>query len=196
MSRIQVLRPDQLSNAQRQVYDGITGGRRSEATAAGSLTKPDGGLVGPFNAFLYSPEVGLRVQALGEALRFSNSLPNQLLEIAVLMTAFEWKAQFEWWAHERLARRAGLDEEVITALKAGQRPAFEDEKAAAVYDFSREMLDTRRVGDATYNRAIELLGEQQVVDLISLLGYYGLVAMTLNAFAVPVPEGEALPFDE
>ena len=196
MSRLQLLRPDQLSDAQRQVYDGITGGRRSEATAAGSLTKPDGGLVGPFNAFLYSPDVGLRVQALGEALRFSNSLPNQLLEIAVLMTAFEWKAQFEWWAHERLARRAGLDEEIIAALKAGRRPAFDDDKAAAVYDFSREMLDTKRVREETYNRTVELLSEQQVVDLISLLGYYSLVAMTLNAFDVPVPDGEDLPFEE
>lgn len=193
MSRIPLLVPDRLSDAQRQVYDGITGGKRSGATGAGSLVRPDGALVGPFNAMLHSPEIGQRVQALGEAIRFANSLPDEVLEIAILMTGREWTAQFEWWAHARLARRAGVDEAVIEAIKQRRRPDFTDERQAAVYDFSRELLDTRQVSDATYERTVEVLGQQSVVDLVATLGYYGIVSMVLNSFDVKLPEGEATP---
>ena len=191
--RIDSLTPDKMNEDQRRVYDNINSGERGKQA---TLTTDDGAFVGPFNAWMYSPKVGDRVQLLGEALRFYNSLPQNLLEVAVLMVGCEWRAQFEWWAHARLAQRAGISEDVIDNIKNRVRPEGATPEELVIYDFCRDMLDRKRVSDENYRRTKALIGENGVVDLVSLMGYYTIVSMTLNVFEVPLPEGQTLPFDE
>jgi len=202
MSRIEGLSPDRLSSEQRALYDAILAGRRGQAAAAAGgpsggagLLDGRGALVGPFNAWLLSPSIGDRVQRLGEAIRFGSSLPQNVLEVAILVEAREWRAEFEWWAHVRLARRAGVTQEVIAAINEQREPVFTDPGEEIAWRFSQELLAKRRVGPATYRAARERFGENGVMELITLLGYYTLVSMTLNAFEVSLPEGQELTFD-
>jgi 4-carboxymuconolactone decarboxylase len=157
------------------------------------IAGPRGGLRGPFEAWLRSPLLADRAQRLGEYCRFHNSLPRDLSELAILLTGKHWKAQFEFWAHARLARDAGLADDIIEAIRTGQAPPFHREAETVVYDFVTEYFETNRVSDANYQRAIAEFGEQGVVDLVGLVGYYGLVSMTLNVFETPLPPGEAEP---
>jgi 4-carboxymuconolactone decarboxylase len=182
MPRLGEIDRAKLSDAQRRVVDEIQSG-------------PRGGLRGPFWAWLRSPELADRAQKLGEQVRFKSTLPPRLFELAVLVTASTWKAQFEWYAHAPLARKAGLADDVIDALQKGARPRFAKPDEAAVYDFATELYARRRVSDAAYAAALAQLGERGVVELVGVLGYYALVSMTLNVFGVEVPEG-APPFSE
>lgn len=192
--RIEVLEPDRLTEEQRDLYERILGGDRAQGQGRLRLVDARGGLIGPFNSWLLSPEIGGRISQLGEALRFRSSLPNHLLEIAILVTARQWRARFEWWAHARLARRAGVEPAIIDAIRSDREPDFEDSDQRVIYDFSRQLLGERQVSDELYEEARERLGERGIVDLVSLLGYYGLISMTLNVFQVPLPEGEEDPF--
>ena len=208
MSRIEGLAPDRQTADQRSLYDAILGGRRGQtvaargqgtsggqqAAAASGLLDTTGALVGPFNAWLLSPAIGDRIQRLGEAIRFNSSLPQNVLEVAILVEAREWRAEFEWWAHVRLARRAGVSSEVIAAIQEQRDPVFTDAGEEIAWRFSRELLESRRVSANTYRAARERFGENGVMELITLLGYYTLVSMTLNAFEVPLPEGEEPAF--
>ena len=155
-----------------------------------------GSLSGPFNVTLRSPEMGNLSQKLGEYLRFRTSVPPRLNEMAILMTAKWWAAQYEWSAHRTLALNAGLDASVADDIQAGRRPARMRADEATVYDFCMELRDRKRVSDATYKAAVSLLGERGVVDLIGLMGYYDLVSMALNVDRYPLPDGTALPFPE
>jgi 4-carboxymuconolactone decarboxylase len=168
---------------QRRLIDELLAGER-------------GSLEGPFNVFLRSPEVGNLLQRVGEHVRFRTSLTPRLNEMAILMTARWWLSQFEWHAHEPLARKAGLPEEIIGALKAGTRPAQMQPEEAAIYDFCAELRDRRRVSDATFAAAVKLLGEQGVMDLMATMGYYDLVSMALNVDGYPLPAGSEPPFGE
>jgi 4-carboxymuconolactone decarboxylase len=202
MGRLQGLTIDRLSPEQRALFDAILSGRRGQAmAAAGSegsagLLDATGALVGPFNAWLLSPAIGDRIQRLGEAIRFTSSLPQNVLEVAILVEARQWRAEFEWWAHVRLARRAGVAAEVIAAIQERREPSFTDRGEEIAWRFSRELLDRRRVGAATYEAARQHFGETGVMELVTLLGYYTLVSMTLNTFEVPLPEGQAEAFVE
>ena len=194
MSRISYITPDNFTEAQERLFKSITGGKRGEGRAPEDLLNSEGGMSGPFNAWLRSPVLGEAAQRLGEAVRFESALSPQLRELAILMVAAKWKAQYEWWAHEKIARREGLDERIIESLKAETPPDFSNPTEAVVYNFARQLLDEHRVSDYLYDEAVELLGEAGVVELVILLGYYTLVSMTLNVFEVPVPVGEDAPF--
>lgn len=194
MSRISYITPENFTEAQGHLFNSITSGKRGEGRAPEDLLNSEGGMSGPFNAWLRSPVLGEAAQRLGEAVRFESTLPPPLRELAILIVAAKWKAQYEWWAHERIARREGLDEGVIASIKAETSPDFSDPTEAVVYNFARELLDEGRVSDHLYDEAVELLGEAGVVELVILLGYYTLVSMTLNVFEVPVPSGEDAPF--
>ncbi|MDP6566493.1 MAG: carboxymuconolactone decarboxylase family protein [Alphaproteobacteria bacterium] len=180
MPRISTLTPEQMSSEQRRVHDDIMAG-------------PRGRLGGPFQAWLRSPALADRAQKLGEHLRFKSALPPRLSELAILLTARHWTAQFEWYAHAPMARDAGLADEVIEAVRQRRRPSFEREDEAVLYDFCVELYESCRVGEATYQRAVTHLSEQGVVDLVGILGYYALVSMTLNVFETPLPEGVSPP---
>jgi 4-carboxymuconolactone decarboxylase len=153
-------------------------------------------LNGPFNVFLRSPEVGNLAQRVGEQVRFRSSLAPRLNEMAILMTAKWWASQYEWYAHQPLALKAGLASDIVDALREGTRPAKMQPDEAAVYDFSTELRDRRRVSDATFRAAVQLLGERGVMDLIATMGYYDLVSMALNVDRYPLPDGVVPPFRE
>jgi 4-carboxymuconolactone decarboxylase len=169
-----------MTSAQRDVAERIAAG-------------PRGGLGGPFQAWLRSPELADRLQKVGEYLRFSSTVPRRLNELAILITARAWDAQYEWYAHHRLALIAGLDPAVADDIAEGRRPRSMQPDEAVVYNFCTELRATRTVGDAALAAALELLGEAGVVDLIAVCGYYDIVSMTLNVAEVGLPEGVAAP---
>lgn len=144
---------------------------------------------GPFEVWLRSPELADRAQKLGAFSRYGSSLPKRLSEFTILLTARLWTAQFEWAAHESEARKAGVAEHVIDAIRAGQRPAPLLEDEALVWDFFHELYATKRIGQATYDRAVALLGVKALVELVGICGYYALISMTLNVFDCDTPDG-------
>jgi 4-carboxymuconolactone decarboxylase len=175
-ARFAPLALDEMTPAQRAVAEAIQSG-------------PRGGLRGPFQAWLRSPEMAQRLQSVGEYLRFSSSVPRRLNELAILITARAWDAQFEWYAHHRLALEAGLNPAVAADIAEGRRPSSMQADEAAVYDFCTELRATHRVGDETLARVQAALGEQGVIDLIAVSGYYDTVSMTLNVAEVALPDG-------
>lgn len=198
MTRLPLLSSGSLNAAQRKIYDAVTQGPRRQNTRPGASFDLDtpAGLPGPFNALLYSPHIGNLVQELGAGLRYSNSLPNNLLEIAVIMVGKHWQSQFEFWAHARLAAAAGVSRDVIEAIRTGNDPHFDKPEEQQIYVFAKEFLATKRVSDKTYADTREFIGEQGLADLVMLMGYYCLVCLILNGFQVPLPEGQINPFPE
>jgi len=148
---------------------------------------------GPFNAYLRSPEMGDLEQKLGAYLRFHSSVPRKLNELAIIITARHWSAQFEWYAHYRYALDAGLGRSIADAIAAGKRPAGMQPDEEAVYNFCTELLNTKHVSDPTFDAAKKTLGERGVMDLIGVLGYYEFVSMVLNVDRYPLPEGVKPP---
>ncbi|HZC17492.1 MAG TPA: carboxymuconolactone decarboxylase family protein [Caulobacteraceae bacterium] len=169
-----------MTPVQRQVAEAIASG-------------PRGGLGGPFQTWLRSPDLADRLQKVGEYLRFSSAVPRRLNELAILITARAWDAQYEWYAHHRMAMEAGLDPAVAADIAEGRRPAAMQADEAVVYDFCTELRAGRNVSDATLAAVLEILGEQGVVDLIAVSGYYDIVSMTLNVAEVALPDGLAPP---
>ena len=184
MARYETLTPEQMTPEQRKVVDNVTAGPRGSATR------------GPFMAWLPSPTFADLAQALGAQTRYGSSLPAKHYEIAILMVAQQWRAQFEWYAHAQLARKAGISQGIIDAIHRGEKPTSMDAQEEAIWQFAKELLQTQRVSEPTFAKAKELFGQKGVVDLVGVMGYYGLVSMTLNTFQVPLPEGEKLPFKE
>lgn len=149
-----------------------------------------GAVYGPFVPALRSPELTRRLQKVGEYLRFEPRIAPRLREMAILLVAREWTQDFEWDFHAPLAAAEGLSPEVIDAIAEGCRSTSMAEDEAAVYDFFVELQRSRTVSDATYARALALLGEQGIVDLVALIGYYAMLAMLMNVAHTPLPEGK------
>ena len=145
------------------------------------------GLGGPYNALMRSPEMARRCFDLLDYLRFKTSVPKALNELAILIQARVANAQYEWWAHEPIAVRAGLPQSIADDLRQCQRPNGMDEKQSLVYDFCVQITLNHQVNDALWKKAIDLLGEQQVIDLIVVSGTYTMVSMLLNATQVGIP---------
>ena len=181
MSRLPELTPETMTAEQKSICDDIA-------------SSPRGGVRGPFKVLIHSPDLCDRVQRLGAFVRYDCSVPQKLREMAILVTARHLDAEYEWSAHEPHARSAGLDGDIIEAIRNRQRPTFNQAAEEIVYDFTTELQKTNRVGDETFARAAAELGDRGVVDLVGLLGHYSLIAMTLNAFQVPIPDGKPSPF--
>lgn len=194
MGRLASLAPASLNPEQRALFEAITTGQRSRGRSPEDFLLPDGGLRGPFNPWLYAAKIGYPAQRLGEAIRYETDLPPKLRELAILTVAAYWRADYEWWAHSRIGRDAGLAEETIAAVKKGKIPHAAGSDERTVHRFARELMDEKRLRDDTYREAAALLGDQGAVELVSLLGYYSLVSMTLKAFEVAMPAGERSPF--
>jgi 4-carboxymuconolactone decarboxylase len=147
------------------------------------------GISGPFVPMLRSPEVMNRARAMGDYLRFNSVLPPRLSEFAILITARYWTQNYEWDAHNQLALKGGLSADIIKAIAEGRRP----EKMAAdedvLYTFCDELHRNQSISDATYARAVATFGEQGVIDIVGISGYYTLLAMVLNTARTPVPAG-------
>jgi len=178
--RFKALAESEMSEAQRKVYGEIASG-------------PRGGVRGPFNALLRSPDLADRAQKLGEWVRFNSSLPERLKEFAILVTARYWSAQYEWHSHHAHALRAGLDPRLAAELALGKRPSGMSDEEAAVHDFCKELHEKKAVSDAAYAAAVKHFGERGTVDLIGVIGYYTLVSMILNVDRVPLPAGTTAP---
>ena len=153
-------------------------------------------LGGPYNALLRSPDMARRCFELLDYLRFKTSVNKRLNEFAILIQARLSNAQYEWWAHEPIARRAGLSDAVMADLHACRRPAAMQEDERLVYDFCIQLSLNHRVTDALWNEVVERMGEQVAVDLTVLSGTYVMVSMLLNATQVGIPGGGALPLEE
>ncbi len=194
MSRLPTVAPARFTAAQQALFEHITQGKRGQKSSAETFLNPDGGLRGPFNALVYAPNVGDPCQQLGAAVRFDSTLSPHMRELAILTVAAHWQAQYEWWAHEKIAREEGLDDDIIAGVKAGVLPNSVAPDLTVTHRFARELLDQRRVSDQLYAETVALLGESKVVELVILLGYYTLISMTLNVFEVPLPVGQPAPF--
>jgi 4-carboxymuconolactone decarboxylase len=181
MARLVDINPETLTPEQRRIYDAI-------------LSGPRGVVQGPLRVWLNSPGLADKAQALGAFCRYGTSLEQRLSELAIVTTGAHWQAGFEWAVHAPIAIEAGIDPDAVEAIRTGQEPALTRDDEKAVYAFSSELLRNRRVSDATYAFALATLGQLGVVDLVGILGYYGLISMTINAFEVPLPEGAPNPF--
>jgi len=184
--RFKILQPEEMTQAQKDLVKSIASGPR--ASVQGSAANSGGGTVGsPFNVFLRSPELGEHLQRVGSYIRFKSSLGMKLNELAILIVARHWSAQYEWFAHHRLALQAGLDPAVAEDIAQGRRPASMKPDEELVYNFVTELLNDKRVGDANYKAVLDKFGEQGMMDLIGVAGYYVLVAMVLNVDRTPIP---------
>ena len=165
-----------MSARQKEVHDAIASGPRGE-------------VVGPLAVWLNRPELADKAQKLGQYCRYDSSLPPRLSELAILVTARIWDAAFEWQSHEPPARAAGLAHDVIEALRRDEEPVFENADEAVVYAVSRHLNLERTISEDLYREAEKLLGQDKLVDLIGVLGYYSFISMTIKAFDVdPISE--------
>lgn len=175
------LKREQMTDAQKRVYDSIAGG-------------PRGGVRGPFGPLLRSPDLADRVQKLGEYLRYNTSLPARLNEFAILINARFWESKYEYYAHRPFAIKGGLAESIADDLAQNKRPANMKPDEELVYDFCTILHRKHFVDDALFKRAVATIGEQGVIDLVAVSGYYTLVSMVLNVAEIPVPPGEKSPW--
>jgi 4-carboxymuconolactone decarboxylase len=174
--RFKPLTFDQLTPEQKTMVGNLMGGER-------------GGLGGPFNVLLRSPEMGDMAQKLGAQLRFHSTLPPKLRELAIIITARYWSAQYEWYAHRRFALEVGVTPAIADAIAAGKRPPSLEPDEEIVYNFCNELLNTKQVSDATFKAAIDKFGERTVVEMTALVGYYNFVSLILNLDRYPLPDG-------
>ena len=171
---------DKWTDAQKKAAAEITSGPRKE-------------LVGPFIPLLRSPEYMSRLQRVGEYLRYNTKLGPAISEFIILLMARQWTQQFEWYSHQALALKADIKPETIKSMAEGQRPVAMSPDQDAVYEFITEIRLHQSVSDATYERVLNRFGEQGVIDIAGLCGYYTTLAMLMNVARTPVPAGTPLP---
>lgn len=181
MARLPNPDPARMTPEQIRVHDAIASG-------------PRGLVQGPLALWLHSPELADKAQALGAYCRYGTSLPPRLSELAVLVTAAWWRAGFEWAVHAPIAATTGLSAEVIEAVRRREIPRFANPDEAAVHRFARDLLDNRVVSPATWAEARALFDDRALVDLVGILGYYGLISMTIVGLEVDLPDGVSDPF--
>lgn len=177
MARIDPIPREEMTAEQVRVSEAIAAARSADAAR------------GPFAIWLRTPALAEIAGELGAYLRTRTSLPRRLLELAVLTVARAWTAQYEWFAHAKFVEAAGLDPALVEAIRTGRPPAFGSDEEAIVHEVATELIDSRRLGEDTYRRAVSLLGEQAVIDLVTVVGYYVMVALVLVALEVETPDG-------
>jgi 4-carboxymuconolactone decarboxylase len=176
MSRVEDLEPENLSPEQRRIHATIAGTR--------------GGTVrGPFAIWLRHPAIAEAADRLGSTLR-QCSLDKRLFELMVLVVARHWSAQYEWYAHARHALAVGLDPAVIEAIRQKRKPNFARDDERLIYELVTEMNETRTLSQPAYDRVVATLGLEQVIELITAIGFYTMVAIVINGFQAPVPGAE------
>ena len=200
-SRLPPLQPPNLDPEQGRLYDDIVSSR-IKIVGRDALFDEHGGLRGPWGAEVTSPAIGKHLEQLATAVRHDNSLEPRLYEVAILVVGAHWRSQFEWYAHEKIARRAGVAEAAFPLMKqmapAAQLEGVLEPDELAVYKLARELMETKRVSAATYAATRAALGDddKKLADLCMTMGCYSAVSTILNMFEVPLPMGEALPFEE
>jgi 4-carboxymuconolactone decarboxylase len=177
MARINPIPRQDMSEEQIRVNDEIAGVRSGDHAR------------GPFAIWLRTPELAEKIGAFGIHLRTQSALPRRLFELAVLTTARTWTAQYEWYAHSQFVELAELDPAMVEEIRLGRKPAFTQADEEIIYDVVMEMSETRRLTDETYEKAVRILGEQTVVDLLTVIGYYTMIAVVLVGLEVDTPDG-------
>jgi 4-carboxymuconolactone decarboxylase len=178
--RMPPIPPDKLTDAQKHAI--------AEFKAVRGVD-----LSGPFVPLLRSPEVMSRARAMGDYLRFKSSLPPRLSEFVILLTARHWTQQYEWHVHRLLALQGGLKDEIVGAIAQGRRPGTLAADEEAVYRLWDEVQRTQGASDATYASAVKSIGEQGVIDVLGITGYYTTLAMVMNTTRTPLPAGVTPP---
>jgi 4-carboxymuconolactone decarboxylase len=182
ITRFAPLKADELSPAQKTWADMIAAPPRNA-----KFGSP------PYRAYIRNPELAPRLSALSDYLRWNTSLPPRLSEFAILLTARQWTAQYEWFAHYPLALKAGLDPKILADLSAGRRPDTMRDDEAVLYDLVTALYRDKKVTDPVYKAAADKFGERGVMDIIGIIGYYDLVSMTLITMQAGVPNGSSPP---
>ena len=183
MARLKEVETDKLTPAQRKVYDAIAGG-------------PRGAVRGPFLALLHAPELADRIQHLGELIRYNTTLGRKLSELAIITTAGAVRCQYEWHVHAKIAAESGLAAAAIEAIRTNRDPQLTDPQERIVYQFARELANTHRVSDTTYADVTKTFGTLGAVELAGMVGYYSMIAATLNAHQINPPAGSPMPFPD
>ncbi|MGH7928558.1 MAG: carboxymuconolactone decarboxylase family protein [Candidatus Binatia bacterium] len=176
MSRLPEIDASKLAPEQRAIYDQIMRAR--------------GHMRGPFAVWLRNAELCENTLKLQEMFASQVKLERRLLELMILVAARLATAQYAWFIHEPHARNFGITPEIIQAIRERRTPEFGRDDERLVYDVTMELNTTRSLSEANYKRGMEMFGEQVMVELVSAIGFYAMVAMTLNAFAVSVPTGK------
>lgn len=184
MARISPIPLDAMTPEQKRINDEIAGSR------GGGPAK------GPFALWLRTPELADKANLFGSYLRQQTSVPQRLVELAVLVVARTYTAQYEWFAHAAHANKVGLDATLVEAIRTGQEPVIEKEDEQIVHAVATALSVDRRLDDATYARAVEVLGEQTLLDLVTIIGFYTMVAVVLVSFDVDIPDGGPKPLAE
>jgi 4-carboxymuconolactone decarboxylase len=181
-TRFPPLKPEEMTPAQKTWADLISAPPRNA-----KFVNP------PYRAYIYNPDLANRLTAMSEYLRWNTSLPPRLSELAILITARQWTAQYEWYAHYPLALKGGLDPKIADAIAAGQRPEGMKEDEAALYDLASELYRDKKVSDPVYKAALGQFGERGIMDIIGIIGYYDLVSMTLITMQAGMPDDKVKP---
>jgi alkylhydroperoxidase family enzyme len=185
--RLAKLLPGSLDDGQREVYDAIAGGKRAEGPQLFQLRDADGGLEGPFNAFLLQPRLGLALQALGSAVRYETTLSDRAREIAILVVSVHRGSSFEWYAHEAVGRHVGLTDTELGSIRRHDYDALTDRTEHVVAQVSHALLEGGDLDDAAYDDVVHVLGLPQLFELLTLVGYYDALALQLRVFRIPAP---------
>lgn len=187
MSRLHALTPDELTDSQRVVYDGITGGDRLKGTQHFPVRLPDGSLTGPFGIMLHAPGIGDILQQLGAAIRYRTGLSARVREIGILLVGAALKSEYEWWAHERVARAVGFTDEELDQLSRGVFESSDPVEQAAA-DLCITLRDGGAVTDEKFADYTDVLGTEAIIELTTLVGYYRTLAQLMAVFEVGIPE--------
>lgn len=185
--RLQPIPPPDLSPEQRELYETLRAGI-GEQFQGFQTTRADGALLGPFNAWLHEPRIGRAVWTLTEAVSGRGALPENVRQVAILVTGARFKAAYELYAHVRVAREKGLAEDKVATIVAGERPTDLTGEEAAVYDAASALNAGGVLPRPVYDRVAAIFGPAGIAELIHLVGLYAMVCVTLNGFDVPVPE--------
>jgi 4-carboxymuconolactone decarboxylase len=180
-TRLRRLRPEELDDDQRAMYDAVVNGPRRGTPG---LVDEEGRLGGPMNTYLHAPAIGTRQQALGAALTFEISLPKKVAELVILTVANDAESSFQLAAHEWMGFQAGLTHDQIEALRERREPELDDPLEQAAYRTTTRLLQNGDLDDDAYGEAAGVLGERGLLELVTLIGYYRLVALQLRVFRV------------
>ena len=175
--RLKDLSPGEMSDDQKGIYAESVAGKR-------------GTVVPPLRAWIHAPEMARHASRLGAFLRYDTTLGPRLSELAILVTARHWSAQFEWYAHKKMALDGGLDPKIIDAIRDRRTPSISDAKQQVIYDVARLLHEARGLPKPLYDAAMQTIGERGLAEVIGLCGYYTMVSMTLNTYEFPLPDGE------
>jgi 4-carboxymuconolactone decarboxylase len=179
-ARVPLLELHEMTPDQRAVHESVVSG-------------PRGRMIGPLLAAIHSPELAVLWSQFGEYLRFGTCLPKRASELAILVCGRHWTSQVEWWVHSSAATDAGLPDAVIEAIRTCRSPQFTEAAELEVYEYARALLRTGQVPEELHTAVLTRWGTRGVVELTGVIGYYSLVAMTLNAHEIPVPDTDDEP---